>query len=359
MCQVVQTTEDALTTRVLQATIHTLELYGIYLGKELGLYEVLKSGRRVTPPELAHSAGIAPRYAREWLEQQAVAGFLRVESPDPPADSRRYWLPAEHTNVLAADDHPSHFAPMAQMVAGVGGALDRVANAYRSGAGVAYPHFGAAFRAGQAGINRPAYLSDLVTRWIPALPDLHTALTSTPMRVADVGCGVGWSTLAMARAFPRADVVGLDADPASVYDAQRNAAAQGVVVRFDVRAADAVADVGPFDLVLVLEALHDMARPGEALRAIREALVPGGSILVADEKVGDHFHAPGDDLERLMYGWSIVHCLPVAMAEQPSAAIGTVIRADTVQALAHAAGLRVEIVPVDGGFFRLYRLRPQ
>ena len=131
-------------------------------------------------------------------------------------------------------------------------------------------------------------------------------------------------------------------------------------MRFDVRAADAVTDVGPFDLVLVLEALHDMARPDEALRAIREALAPGGSVLVADEKVGDHFHAPGDDLERLMYGWSIVHCLPVAMAEQPSAAIGTVIRADTVQALATAAGLpRVEIVPVDGGFFRLYRLRAQ
>ena len=157
MCQVVQTTEDALTTRVLQATIHTLELYGIYLGKELGLYEALKSGRRITPPELARAAGIAPRYAREWLEQQAVAGFLRVESPNAPAESRRYWLPAEHMNVLAADDHPSHLAPMAQMVAGVGGALERVVNAYRSGGGVAYPHFGAAFRAGQAGINRPAY----------------------------------------------------------------------------------------------------------------------------------------------------------------------------------------------------------
>jgi 2-polyprenyl-3-methyl-5-hydroxy-6-metoxy-1,4-benzoquinol methylase len=263
-------------------------------------------------------------------------------------------------NVLAADDHPSHFAPMAQMVAGVGGALERVVNAYRSGGGVAYPHFGAAFRAGQAGINRPAYLSDLVSRWIPALPDLHSALTSTPMRVADVGCGAGWSTLAMARAFPKADVVGLDADPASVYDAQRNAAAHGVAGRFDLRAADTLPDDGPFDLVLVLEALHDMARPDEALRAIRQALAPGGSVIVADEKVGDHFHAPGDDLERLMYGWSIVHCLPVGMADQPSAAIGTVIRADTVQALATAAGLpRVEIVPVDGGFFRLYRLRAQ
>ena len=360
MCQVVHTTEEALTTRLLQATIHTLELYGIYLGKELGLYEALKGGQRVTPPELARTVGIAPRYAREWLEQQAVAGFLRVESSTVPAEARRYWLPAEHTNVLAAEDHPAHLAPMAQMVAGIGGALERVVNAYRSGGGVAYPHFGAAFRAGQAGINRPAFLSDLATRWIPALPDLYSALTSTRMRVADVGCGSGWSTLGMAQAFPQADIVGFDADPASVYDAQRNAAARGTAVRFEVRDAATVADAGPFDLVLVLEALHDMARPDEALRAIREALVPGGSVLVADEKVGDHFHAPADDLERLMYGFSIVHCLPVAMADQPSAAIGTVIRADTVRALATAAGLpRVEVVPVDGGFLRLYRLRAE
>ena len=172
---------------------------------------------------------------------------------------------------------------------------------------------------------------------------------STRMRVADVGSGAGWSTLAMAKAFPQAEVVGFDADPASVHDAQRNAAAHGVAVRFEIRDAAAVAEDGPFDFVLVLEALHDMARPDEALRAIREALAPGGSVLVADEKVGDHFHAPADDLERLMYGWSIVHCLPVAMAEQPTAAIGTVIRAATVQALATGAGFpRVEVVPVTG-----------
>jgi hypothetical protein len=86
--------------------------------------------------------------------------------------------------------------------------------------------------------------------------------------------------------------------------------------------------------------------------------VPGGSVIVADEKVSDHFHAPADDIERLMYGWSIVHCLPVSMADRPSAAIGTVIREATVRALAAQAGLpRVDVLPVDGGFFRLYRLR--
>jgi 2-polyprenyl-3-methyl-5-hydroxy-6-metoxy-1,4-benzoquinol methylase len=161
----------------------------------------------------------------------------------------------------------------------------------------------------------------------------------------------------MARAFPSAQVIGFDADEASIADARANAAAQQIAVEFTVRDAQAIGDTGAFDLVLVLEALHDMARPVDVLASLRRALAPGGSVMVADEKVADRFHAPGDDIERLMYGWSIVHCLPVAMADSPSAAIGTVIRAETVRQLAIAAGFaRVEVLPVDGGFFRLYRL---
>ena len=162
----------------------------------------------------------------------------------------------------------------------------------------------------------------------------------------------------MARRLPEAEVVGFDADEASVVTPGRMPPRHGVprASKFAMRRPGR--SEGPFDLVLVLEALHDMARPDEALRSMREALAAGGSVIVADEKVGEHFHAPADDIERLMYGWSIVHCLPVSMAEQPSAAIGTVIRTETVRALASEAGLaRFEVLPVDGGFFRLYRLR--
>jgi 2-polyprenyl-3-methyl-5-hydroxy-6-metoxy-1,4-benzoquinol methylase len=354
----VAATEEALTTRLIESTVHALELYGIHLGKELGLYATLHARGSLTPGELAESAGIAPRYAREWLEQQAVAGLLEVSTAASEPDRRRYSLPPEHVNALVNEEHPSHLAPLAQMVAGIGGALDRVVHAYRTGDGVAYPHFGGAFRRGQAGINRPAFVSDLVQTWIPAAPDIHAALRTTPLRVADVGCGVGWSTTTIARAFPNAEVIGFDLDEASVHDARDAAAAQGVSVRFECRDAVELADEGPFDLIFVVEALHDMSRPREVLAALRETLAPGGSVLLADEKVADHFHAPGDELERLMYGWSIVHCLPVSLAEQPSAAIGTVIRADTVRALARAAGFaEIEVLPVDAGFFRLYRLR--
>lgn len=358
-CTVVQTAEDALVSRLLQSTVHALELYGIYLGKSLGLYRALAAADALTPPELARAASIAPRYAREWLEQQAVAGLLVVddEAAEADGDARRYRLPAEHVNVLVTEDHPAHLAPLAQMVAGIGGALEAVLQAYRSGQGVPYPTFGASFRHGQGGINRPAFASDLVERWIPAAGAVYERLQSQPSRVADVGCGAGWSAIAVARAFPRAVVVGVDADAASIEEARRNAAEQRSRAQFALGDAAALVEHGPFDLVLILEALHDMARPLDALRAAREALSPGGAVLVADEKVADRFHAPGDEIERLMYGWSIVHCLPVAMAEQPSAAIGTVIRASTVCELADAAGYaRVEVLPVNAGFFRLYRL---
>ena len=115
---------------------------------------------------------------------------------------------------------------------------------------------------------------------------------------------------------------------------------------------------GPFDLVLLLETLHNMSRPREVLEALRAALAPDGSILIADERVAEKFVAPAGEIERMMYGWSITHCLPVSMAEQPSAAIGAAIRPATVLTLAkQAAFASCEILPIENQLFRFYRLR--
>jgi 2-polyprenyl-3-methyl-5-hydroxy-6-metoxy-1,4-benzoquinol methylase len=349
--------EERLTDRLFQAMIHTLELFGVYLGKRLGLYAALREKGPLTPSRLASAAGIAERYAREWLEQQAVAGLIAVDHPAKPAAERCYRMPAEHVGVLVDPDHAAHLAPFAEMAAGIGGALEHVIAAYRSGAGVPYEAYGAAFVSGQGGINRPAFQRDLTGSWLPAVPDLHARLSADPpARVADVGCGVGWSTLALARAYPRAQVVGYDLDAASIAAARARAAAEGLAVRFEQKGAEAVE--GGQDLIVVLEALHDMARPTKVLAAFRAALAPGGSVLIADERVGERFTAPGDDVERMMYGWSIVHCLPVSMVEQPSEAIGTAIRPEIVQRCARDAGFaRCEVLPIDNPLFRFYRLR--
>ena len=133
--------------------------------------------------------------------------------------------------------------------------------------------------------------------------------------------------------------------------------AAGVDVTFHALSATAVADHGPFDAVIVLETLHDIAHPVDALLAWRQALARGGAVVLADEKVADRFTAPGDETERFMYGFSVLHCLPSSMATPDSAALGTVLRAATVHDLTAAAGFnRCAEIDVDAGFFRIYEL---
>jgi 2-polyprenyl-3-methyl-5-hydroxy-6-metoxy-1,4-benzoquinol methylase len=337
---------DQLTERLFGAALGALELCSVYLGTELGLYKTLETHGALTPDELANRAGIAPRYAREWLQQQAVAGFVDHEDG-------RFTLPAEHARVLTDADDLAHVAPFAHMLAGIGGVLPRVAEAYRTGEGVPYEEYGYEFRHGQGHINRPTFVHELPTTWMDAMPDIRDRLEQGG-RVADVGCGQGFSTAAMAQRFPRASIEGFDADAASIRDARAHAHSAAAFVVGD---ATSVRDRGPYDLVLVLETLHDLPHPVQTLAAVRAALASGGAALIVDERVYDTFDAPGDEVERMMYGWSVTHCLPTQMVEQPSAALGTVLRADTVRELAATAGFKhVDVLPVENDFFRLYRL---
>ncbi len=352
-------TANQLADRLFQGTLATLELYSIYLGTELGLYEVLDQYGPQTAAQLSERAGIAPRYATEWLEQQAVAGLVEAEATDEAA-ARRYGLGSDAARVLVQRDDLLHVAPFAHLLVGIGGALPRVAEAYRTGGGVPYESYGAAFRHGQGHINRPAFVHELPTAWLGAMPDVVARLESASRpRIADVGCGQGWSTRAMAVAYPRAWVDGFDADPGSIVEARHYTHEAGLDgrIRFIEGDATSVADEGGYDLVLILEALHDLAQPVDALRAARAALAPGGVVLVADERVADGFTAPGDEVERVMYGWSVTHCLPAQLVEPDSAATGTVLRAETVRKFATSAGFgRTTELPVRNDFFRLYRL---
>ena len=353
---------EALAERLFGATLGALELFSVYLGAELGLYRTLARQGPLGPAGLAERAGVAERYAREWLEQQAVAGFIEVDDAEADAQARRYRLPAGHARVLADPDDPVQMAPFAHMLAGIGGVLPQVAQAYRTGGGVPYGAYGDAFRHGQGHINRPAFTHWLAADWLAAMPDVVARLECAQHpRVADLGCGQGWSTIALAKAFLNAWVDGYDSDRGSIEDARRHAAEAGLDgrVRFSCADAGELTGRGPYDLIVILEALHDMARPADVLRAARDALGDGGTLLVVDERVADSFTAPGDDVERMMFGWSVTHCLPTQLAEQPSAALGTALRADTVRGLAHEAGFAgVEVLPVENDFFRLYRVWP-
>ena len=353
---------DALVERLFQANLGLLDLFTVYLGDRLGLYRALASGGPATPAELATCAGIHQRYAREWLEQQAVTGILDVDDPAAPASRRRYQLPAGHAEVLTNRDSLSYLAPLGRFHVGVGQRLPELLDAFRTGAGVPYETYSTDAREGQAEVNRTMFINLLADEWLPAVPDVYARLQADPpTRVADIGCGTGWSSIALARAFPKIRVDGFDSDEASIELARANAAAAGVAdrVTFHRRDASDPTLAGSYDLVTAFECLHDMGRPVEALRTMRWLAGDRGAVIIADERGAERFTAPADEVERLMYACSVLFCLPTGLADVPSVGTGTVLRPATLRRFAAEAGFGdVQVLPIVNDFWRFYRLTP-
>jgi len=350
---------DALAEKLVDSVSGYFNILTVYIGERLGLYDALAAGA-LTSGELAERTDTSERYVREWLEQQSMAGVLETDDAALDAEARRYSIPPGHDEVLVDRDSLDYLAPLARLAVGAASPLPAVLDAFRSGGGVPYADYGVDLREGQGAINRTTFLELLGREWLPAMKDVDARLRATPpARIADVGCGVGWSCIGMARSYPGAQVHGFDLDEPSVELARRHADEHGVGERvtFHVRDAAAPELAGRFDLVTAFECIHDLSDPVGVLRAMRGLMTDDGAALVVDERVADTFMGEGNDVEHIMYGWSVLHCLPAGMADQPSAATGTVMRTSTLERYAHEAGFeRVEVLPVDNFFFRLYRL---
>jgi len=351
---------DAFIEQFLQFGSGTFNMFSIYIGDRLGLYRALAESGPATSAELASRTGTHERYIREWLEHQTVAGILEVEDENQAAESRRFRLPAGHAEPLIDSNSLNYIVPIAQMIAGAVRPMPSLLEAYRNGGGVPFDEYGTDLREGQAAINYPAFMYQLPAEWLPALPDVHARLQSDPTaRVADIGCGYGWSSIGMAKGYPTIHVDGFDLDAPSIEQAQENAKRNGVADRVDFQVRDAgdPSLVGQYDLVTAFECVHDMTNPVGALRTMRGLVKDGGVVLIVDERVGDVFTAKGNDVEWMMYGWSILHCLPVGMDDHNAVGTGTVMRADTLRQYAKDAGFsNVEILPIEHFFFRFYRL---
>ncbi|HEX6587013.1 MAG TPA: class I SAM-dependent methyltransferase [Solirubrobacterales bacterium] len=346
---------DALVERLFEGVLGMTDVYTVYMGERLGIYEALADGKS-SEAEIAAATNTDRRYLREWLEQQAVSGLIEVDDASKPTDERRYRLPDGYAEVLVDRNHPAYMAAFARMMAGLARPMPRVIEAFHTGEGIPYADYDADFLEGQAEMNRVQFINFLASEWMPGLPDVHERLQSGG-RVADVACGTGWSTIALARAYPDAEVHGLDLDEESIQLARANAAAEGVEIPFEVRDAADPGLAGRYDLVTCFEAVHDMPRPVESLRGMRSLLSDGGVVLIADERVAEEFTAPGDEVERVMYGFSLFHCLAVGLEQQPSAATGSAMRPDTLRQYAEGAGFaHFEILPIENDFWRFYRL---
>jgi 2-polyprenyl-3-methyl-5-hydroxy-6-metoxy-1,4-benzoquinol methylase len=347
--------------RIAGAAIGALELLTIELGHRLGLYSALADGP-ATPVELAKRSGIDSRYVREWLEQQATSGIVTVEAEpvdgiDP--DARVFSLPIAAHACLLDPEGLAYMVPLTKLVADAPASLDKVVHAYRTGGGVSFGEYGDGIRHFQAAANRPQFVNLLASAWLPTMPDVMAKL-ERGARVADIGCGSGWSSIAFARAFPKTTVDGFDLDAASIDDARELAAAEGCSdrVRFEVRNAADAPD-GEYVLVCCFEALHDMARPVEVLRAMKSTLAADGAVFIVDQRAEPFMPDNPDPIQHLLYAASVMHCLPVGRSEEPSACTGTVMQASTLERYATEAGFRsVEVLPVEHDMFRFYRLRP-
>jgi 2-polyprenyl-3-methyl-5-hydroxy-6-metoxy-1,4-benzoquinol methylase len=351
------TTLPPLADRLVGAVLGAFEAAAVDLGDRLGWYRALADSP-ATPPQLAERTGSDHRYAREWLEQQAVAGYLTVDDVRAAPDERSYTLPDAHRAVLVDETDPMFTTPFARIAMAFTRNVPRLAEAYRAGSGLSWAEMGTEAREGQAAANRPYFAGPLVTDVLPSLPEVDAALRAGG-RVADVGCGFGWSSVGIATGYPAARVDGFDVDVPSIEQARTNAAEAGVAdrVRFEVVDAGGLDTEGEYDLVTAFECVHDLPDPVAVLGAMRRLVRPGGTVLVMDERVAETFTAPGDEIERLMYGYSLTCCLPDSMSSRPSVATGTVMRPATLEGYARAAGFAgIEVLPVDHDFFRFYRL---
>jgi SAM-dependent methyltransferase len=358
--QTAEQRRDSFAEGLFEKIIGAMEVASVYLGDRLGLYRAMADGGSATSAELAERTGTHERYVREWLEQQAVMGILEVEGGEEDGSARRYMLPEGHAEVLLDQDSLSYLAPVARFTMGLVRPLPALVGAFRTGDGLPYAHYGADAREGQADANRPMFVNLLGSEWLPTVSDVHQRLQADPpARAADVGCGMGWSSISIARAYPNVRVDGYDLDEPSIELARHNAEEAGVAdrVTFQVRDASDPTLEGRYDLATAFECVHDMGRPVEALGAMRRMVGEGGAVIVADERVPDSFGAPGDDTDRLMYGWSVLFCLPTGLADEPSVGTGTVMRQQTLRRYAEEAGYRgMEVLPIENNLWRFYRL---
>ena len=353
---------DELVGRLFEATLGTWDLLAVYVGDKLGLYQAMADRGTLTSSELADATGTHERYVREWLEQQATSGILDVDDADVAQEARRYGLPPGHEEVLLDETSLNYMVPIGKLVVACVRPLNSLLHAFQTGAGVPYADYGADLHEGQAAFTRPMFEHLLGSVWLPSIPDVHARLQADPpARVADVACGEGRSTIAIAEAYPKVIVDGIDVDRSSIEVAGRHLAESAVEDRVTFHLMDA-ADLNPaarYDLVYIHESLHDMSYPVKILGACRALISDGGCVVIGDERVPDTFTASGDDLERFYYGFSVLHCLPVGMVGEGAAGTGTVMRADTVRHYAERAGFRTfEVLPIENDFYRFYRLVP-
>ena len=311
----------------------------VRLGFRLGLFDALAEGPATARDLAARAGGLHERYVREWALAQAANGYIDY---DPDAD--RFSISPEQAMVFVNPDSPVYLAGAFEIIASMIEAEAKVEECFRHGSGVRWgDHAGCLFCATGA-FFRPGYVNNIVQAWIPALGGVEAKLKQGA-RVADVGCGVGFSTLLMADAYPESEFVGFDFHEPSIEEARRHAEGHGYGdrVRFEVATAKEIDEDG-FDLITMYDCLHDMGDPRGCARHMRQILAPEGSWMIVEPIAGDNPEENMNPVGRLYYNASTMICVPTSLDQEVGEGLG-----------AQAGEARLSQIVREGGFRNVRR----
>ena len=306
----------------------------VVVGDRLGLYKAMDGAGPLTPTALAKRTGTTERYVREWLNNQAASGYVTY---DPKGGT--YTLPEEQAMAFAQEGSPAFIPGAFQVIAACFAAQDRIGDCFKSGAGMEWGEHHPCLFEGTERFFRPGYAANLVGSWLPALEGVVPKLKAGGS-VADVGCGLGASTILMSQAFPASRFIGFDYHEGSVRMARERAKAAGLGdrVRFEVASATTFPGKS-YDLVAHFDCLHDMADPLGAARHVRETLAPGGSWLIVEPFAGDRVEENLNPVGRVFYGASTMLCVPTSLAAH-GPALGAQAGEARLREVVLAAGFR-------------------
>jgi 2-polyprenyl-3-methyl-5-hydroxy-6-metoxy-1,4-benzoquinol methylase len=318
----------------------TLTAPMVLIGDKLGLYKAMADGEPLTAAQLAERSGCRERYIQEWLCQQAASGYVEYD-----AAGETFRLPPEQAMALADEDSPAFIPGAFQLAAAALRDEPHITERFRSGEGFGWHEHHHDLFAGTERFFRPGYLANLIPSWLPALDGVMEKLRAGA-RVADIGCGHGASTILLAQEFPASEFVGSDYHADSVQAARAAAQRRGVAesASFEVASAKDFGG-GPFDLVCVFDALHDMGDPVGAARHVHEQLAPDGTWMVVEPFAGDAVEENLNPVGRVFYGASTLLCTPASLSQEVGRALG-----------AQAGEQRLTEVLREGGFTRVRRV---
>ena len=310
----------------------------VVIGDKLGLYKAMAKGGPVTPKDLAHATGTTERYVREWLNAQAASGYVAYD-----AATQRFSLTPEQAFAFADDTSPASVPGLFHVTAAMWHGEEKMAANFRTGAGLSWGDQHPCLFEGTERFFRSGYIGNLVSAWLPALEGV-TAKLERGAKVADVGCGLGASTILMAKAYPKSRFVGFDSHDKSIALARQRAQESGVADRVTFEVAKSTDFPGrDYDLVAHFDCLHDMEDPVGAARHVKETIARDGTWMIVEPFAGDHPEANHNPVGRVFYSASTMLCVPHSLAHH-GPALG-----------AQAGEARLRAVVVDGGGFSRLR----